>query len=351
MFSKQLGRIPAGEVRTFFCTDIAETLQSLETDKINFTEHPSKVIVHAWAVLPEQEQLIEDVLHKLAEIAQAIWPGWYGLPVTTAHPLLTAPFFDIAALRHLPSPSRQPISVHWAKAAAQACSMDRAPLLRGFTRGQQLSQLALAVDPGNLLIILASHDQQPLPYRLLGLARVAVWLATTTTARVALLAPPGLARHAELESLAYHAVTVGTATPPVATVDETARSSVWPLQGRPHPFSPGEQLLAERLVQDRELAPLFVYNECIETVCQSRYWVDLLWHAGQVVVEIDGYRNHSSRTAFHQDRQRDYELLLSGYRVLRLPHDEVMADVAMALAKIRQVVQLVKSNGTASSSE
>ena len=40
------------------------------------------------------------------------------------------------------------------------------------------------------------------------------------------------------------------------------------------------------------------------------------------------------------DRHRDYELLLSGYTVLRLSHDEVMADVTTALEKIRRVSRL-----------
>jgi len=67
--------------------------------------------------------------------------------------------------------------------------------------------------------------------------------------------------------------------------------------------------------------------------------VDLLWRAGRLVIEIDGYRIHSGRTAFGHDRQRDYELLLSGYHVLRLTHDEVITDVARVLEKIHNVVR------------
>ena len=128
--------------------------------------------------------------------------------------------------------------------------------------------------------------------------------------------------------------------PPIEPVDESAKTKVWSIQGRPHPFSPGEQLLAAHLAQDAELAPLFCFNERVETVCHSRYWVDLLWNAGRLVIDIDGYRIHSKRPIFNQDRQRDYELLLSGYTVLRLPHDEVIADVSAALEKIRKLVRL-----------
>ena len=57
-------------------------------------------------------------------------------------------------------------------------------------------------------------------------------------------------------------------------------------------------------------------------------------------MEIDGYRCHSSRSDFANDRQRDYELQLSGYLVLRLTHDSVMADVELAIDKIRDLVKL-----------
>jgi very-short-patch-repair endonuclease len=67
--------------------------------------------------------------------------------------------------------------------------------------------------------------------------------------------------------------------------------------------------------------------------------VDLLWLKGKVVVEIDGYRHHGNSFAFVEDRHRDYELLISGYIVLRLSHDEVVSDVEIAVEKIRDVVK------------
>lgn len=342
MLSEHLSRLPAGEVRTFFCADVAETLLSFEIGTATVTDTTAKVVVQAWAVLPEQEQLIDDVLHSLADIARANWPFWYRLPTASALATLSASTIDMTAFLPI-QPTRQPIARRWTKAAGLACTAGKPPLLPEFTRGQQLSQLALALDPGNLLILLAVHDLHPLPYRLLGLARAATWIATATAARVAVLAPIELATHTGLESIAYAATTlVDQPTQPVALSDESAKSTIWPIQGRPHPFSPGEQLLAARLRQEPDLATLFECNEYIETVCQSRYWVDLLWRAGQLVIEIDGYRTHSSRTAFGHDRQRDYELLLSGYRVLRLPHDEVMAAIDQVVEKIRNVVRLCR---------
>ena len=57
-----------------------------------------------------------------------------------------------------------------------------------------------------------------------------------------------------------------------------------------------------------------------------------------MVVEVDGYRWHSDPQTFRQDRHRDYELVVTGYLVLRLTHDEVMEDPALALEKIRDLV-------------
>lgn len=317
MLSEYLSRLPAGEVRTFFCADVAETLLSFEIGTATVTDKPVKVVVQAWATLPEQEQLLEDVLRTLADIALATWPFWYQLPPASALATLSATTLDTAALYPL-HPIRQPIAGRWTKAAVQACLAGKPPLIPEFTRSQQLSQLALALDPGNLLILLVVHDRQPQPYRLLGLARVAEWMATTTAARLVVLVPRELATHNGLETIAYAATTlIDQPSPPAPLSDESAKSAIWPIQGRPHPFSPGEQLLAARLAQDPELATLFQCNEAVATLYQHRFWVDFLWDAGKLIIEIDGYRAHSSRTAFRHDRQRDYELLLSGYRVVR----------------------------------
>jgi very-short-patch-repair endonuclease len=119
-----------------------------------------------------------------------------------------------------------------------------------------------------------------------------------------------------------------------------ATHRVWPVQGRPHPYSPGEQLLARKLGDEPTLGPLFTFNQRVRTRFENDFLVDLVWPAGKVVVEVDGYEHHGNRYAFSLDRRRDYELTVSGYLVLRLPHDEVMADIELAIEKIRDVVRL-----------
>jgi len=46
--------------------------------------------------------------------------------------------------------------------------------------------------------------------------------------------------------------------------------------------------------------------------------VDAVWPGRRLVVELDSYRHHRGRTQFEEDRKRDADLLLGGYRVMRV---------------------------------
>jgi very-short-patch-repair endonuclease len=71
----------------------------------------------------------------------------------------------------------------------------------------------------------------------------------------------------------------------------------------------------------------------------GRHEVDFLWRDQRLVVEVDGFRFHSSRAAFERDRRRDAELASLGFRVIRVTWRQlverpegVIAQVAGALA-------------------
>ena len=98
--------------------------------------------------------------------------------------------------------------------------------------------------------------------------------------------------------------------------------------------------MERRLTADQELRGLFRYNQFVETLRGSRPKVDLVWLEGRLVVELDGYPDHARRDAFASDRQRDYELIHSGYTVMRLTNEEVLQDVEKAVDKIRDIVKL-----------
>ncbi len=98
--------------------------------------------------------------------------------------------------------------------------------------------------------------------------------------------------------------------------------------------------MADALARDAELHPLFVCNAFVETTRGSRPKVDLLWREGRLVVELDGYADHGRLGAFLADRHRDYELILSGYTVLRLANEELAQDLEKAVEKIRDLVRM-----------
>ena len=51
--------------------------------------------------------------------------------------------------------------------------------------------------------------------------------------------------------------------------------------------------------------------------------VDALWADRNLIVELDGYAHHGTRSAFERDRARDAELQLGGYRVLRFTYRQL----------------------------
>src|SRR4051794_35594732 len=50
------------------------------------------------------------------------------------------------------------------------------------------------------------------------------------------------------------------------------------------------------------------------------YEVDMHWPGTEVIVELDGYAFHSTRAAFERDRERDEQLQLRDYRILRVTY-------------------------------
>jgi very-short-patch-repair endonuclease len=68
------------------------------------------------------------------------------------------------------------------------------------------------------------------------------------------------------------------------------------------------------------------------------YEVDFLWREQRLVVEVDGYRFHSSRQAFERDRVRDAELQAKGYRVMRVTWRQLIDEPTAVLARLGQAL-------------
>jgi very-short-patch-repair endonuclease len=68
---------------------------------------------------------------------------------------------------------------------------------------------------------------------------------------------------------------------------------------------------------------------------ELRGWeVDFIWPDRKLVVEIDGYAFHSSRSSFERDRRRDRELQAAGYRVLRFTWRELTEEREAVVATL-----------------
>jgi len=317
-------------VRLARCESVEHVLRELATEAQ--VPDDGRVITCLWDRLPLLSEILSQTLNRLAETALALWPTWYG----QSRPTQNGVEPDLASV---PNEVARTVSRPWYRAAAGCCRAGLPPRLEQYPQAIEAAQLASAIEPRRIVLVLALTDSRAAPDRLLGLARAAEWLAAQTHAPVLLLVPAALPESEELASIDFASLTLCREAPPTReAADEKQTLLVWPLLGVPHPNSPGEQLLASRLRDDDELGPLFQFNQRITTTPGSSYIADLLWAEGKLVVEIDGYRWHSSQDSFRSDRHRDYELLISGYLSLRLPHDEVVAGVEEALQKIRRLV-------------
>lgn len=286
------------------------------------------------------EAIVEEVTAYLAETALRLWPMWY-------HGFGTK--FDICgndslgrqAARVLANEAGQKITCAlplWGEQAAILVLNGRAPRVKSVPLSTELDQLAKAIAPEGLVLVVSLLSKD-VDAHAEALVRALECIAKTCGV-VALIdelpvnAPP-------FDRILYGArvvspeMALGPTEPPPFV-------ELWiaPWRGMPHPLSDVEKRLAKAIAADNELRELFGFNQSVLTIHGSRPKVDLLWAEGRLVVELDGYESHGNRTAFAQDRHRDYELMVSGYTVLRLTNIEIAQDCEKALEKIRDLVRL-----------
>ena len=71
----------------------------------------------------------------------------------------------------------------------------------------------------------------------------------------------------------------------------------------------------------------------------SRYEVDFLWRDKRLIVEVDGWDSHRSRSAFEEDRARDARLAVLGYEVVRFTWRQLTRDQSAAAKTIRGLLK------------
>jgi len=326
-----LCQVPAGVPKCVFAGAIDEALSALELAPDE--ERCGRWVVLRWHKPPRIDDAIRLVLQELACVARASWPHWFGFDQRTE---LLSPDRLVAVAQ------RASLSPEWIRQAWNACRQGQLPLAEEHPPVMTLRHLTAAIAEGELAIVLAVDSNNRSDVRLDGICRVTQWLAANSSAHCCLLLNAALAGSPELASIDYEPIFwthAGQPTPHGPPEPEENKVRLWPLLGRPHPLSPGEQKLYQTLQSDATLAGQFRFNCPVTTEHGNTYIVDLLADASKIVVEVDGYRHHSNRVAFGIDRQRDYELHISGYLVLRLPHDEIMQDLEACIEKIRRFLE------------
>jgi very-short-patch-repair endonuclease len=84
----------------------------------------------------------------------------------------------------------------------------------------------------------------------------------------------------------------------------------------------------------RHRIPQPVVNAAID-----RYEVDFLWPDVQLIVEVDGWESHRTRSAFEDDRARDARLSVLGYAVIRFTWRQVKDDPRGVARTIRGLLR------------
>jgi hypothetical protein len=332
--------------------------------------------------------LIREAIIAMSRKALELWPDWY-VEKTIHNPFDGLFSYDKNTLDMFlviqKAERIREADPHWLKnAITEGVFQGKSPYFEDYPYQIQARQLSLVIRHkyDTLRIILESHIAKH-KGNLSGLSKATEWLGREMGFTVEVFIPDSLKDDQSLSSLLYKAGNLeeGSISSPPPEVSEeelilktqspedlppyvakeeygheeesedegeetgAARFAGAPYvleEGKPNPESQGELLLADHISKSDILRPLFTYNTPIITKEGTRVVVDLLWEAGKLVVEVDGFHYHGSRVSFKNDRHRDYLLMISGYRVLRLANSEIKHSVSDAGRKILNVVNYIK---------
>jgi very-short-patch-repair endonuclease len=70
----------------------------------------------------------------------------------------------------------------------------------------------------------------------------------------------------------------------------------------------------------------------------SGYEVDFLWPERRLVVEVDGFRFHSTRRAFDHDHRKDLDLKAAGLTVLRFTYEQLRREPLLVIAQLTRAL-------------
>lgn len=360
-----LDTLGAGRCGCVFAHDVADTLSVLEEAATSEPE-TLRVVSLTWKEVPPLANELGLLVSALGRAVPEFFPALYGLAQdstpnrwskaqieTEAHAITRAvPRVDGGACRRILS----------------ACHEGRTPSLGKLQRAAQVRQFALAIEPKRLVVLLAVLAAPASNQALHSLAQGVEWLAGNAQSRVVVVLPNELAKRPELDHVTYGACLFADPLAPDAPAEilgptsaapavnraavavgseakvgppQEPTISVSPIVGRPARRSDAECALFAVLTEDVQLRSLFAFNQPVRTVFGSQPIVDVLWAAGRLVIEIDG-RDHRGQQKFEKDRERDLELLLSGYSVVRFTDSRVILQTEWVVERIREAVRQLR---------
>lgn len=346
-----LKRLKAGRVLTVFAADAGCVRRALVAQAEASVPSRTVVSVH-WQRAPQLDLELDHIVRTMAEAARDLWPRWYA----TVDERFERDHWPTAELELRLNDARQKtddISAAWFRKAWVACQKKALPIVKTLSSAEQLRQLALAIDPGGPIAMLAVSAVESPSTRIHSLARAAEWLAAQIDAPVVLVVPEQWSQYNELDVVNYEPIRwqnedENASEVQVQGTEPQTLVLVEPYIGQPHPCSDVEQRLCERIKRDSELSMLFQFNRRTVGYEGVSYCVDLLWPQGNLVIEIDGHE-HRRLVNYHEDRERDYRLIMAGYIVLRITNEDVIANTAHVIEKIRNIVRMrrpQRGNGT-----
>jgi very-short-patch-repair endonuclease len=319
-------------------------------DQAEIASHDQRALFLRLQPETSVEGYVEQTIALLAETARRLWPVWFSNVSFAACDAGTLGKLAAGAIVREATARVRGLNAAWTEAGTRLALDGRAPRVNGVPPAVELSQLVLAIGGSRLALIVDADEAMTDVHHAPALMHALEWIAQHSGASVVILFPELPAFGSPFDRVLYgarRATDEAHADAPIVEppYPDSAENASWfaPWRGAPHPMSEIEQRLAALLDADGELSRLFHFNWLIETVRGSRAKVDLVWLDGRLVVELDGYDDHSTRGAFIGDRRRDYELALTGYTVLRLANDEIVQDFGRAVEKIRDLVRLRRS--------
>ena len=291
-------------------------------------------------------ETIANTLDALAGAALRLWPDWYhdgsffGAAVSSGDGRLSAELSVEEVSR-----SNQEIEPAWLKNAVWSAMRKIQPRMPELVREIEVRQLALALRNHIVGIVLPIVPEVAGQEHCDGFSRAVEWLERESGFDVHVLLPESLKCLDGLQRILYNTGelspdALGRRTVPAGDEGMLEGARV---AGKAHHASRGEQILADRIRGDGRFRGVsFLLNNHVTTVSGISYCVDLLWPDGMLAVEIDGYQ-HRLEDAQAKDYLRDFRFLVSGYRVLRFSHAQVVGDPDLTLDRIYDAVTFINS--------